>query len=437
MPQPRNQKQKPKGVFLLSIGDELLDGRTQNTNASWFGEQLRLAGVAVAEVRCVSDRIEDITKALRAANDYPLTIVTGGLGPTNDDRTMEAAAKFLKTPLQETKASLAHVKSRYEARGLELTSHRRRLALVPKGSIILDNPTGTAPGVRLKRFFFLPGPPSECRPMFTQNILPLAQKMAPRRLLRREFWRTFGKGESDVYNRIAPIIAELEKTYPGSINFGVHISFPCIDLTLEAWDAKKKPSGKILDEATHKISAAVKDICFTRERENLADAVFRLLKEKKLTVSAAESCTGGLVGKMLTDMPGSSDVYLGGVISYAYSAKEDLLGVKKETLEKYGAVSEETVREMAEGCRTRLKSDFALALSGISGPGGGLPNKPVGTIHVALSSERGTKTLHQVILFGRASRDQNRIIAAHLALDALRTELLGFHGTGFPLSSEA
>jgi nicotinamide-nucleotide amidase len=134
-------------------------------------------------------------------------------------------------------------------------------------------------------------------------------------------------------------------------------------------------------------------------------------------------------------MPGSSEVYLGGVISYAYSAKEDLLGVKKSTLEKFGAVSEATVREMAEGCRSRLKSDFALALSGISGPGGGLPDKPVGTIHVALSSAQGTKSLHQVILASQGSRDQNRVIAAHFALDALRTELLGFHANRFPLSS--
>lgn len=428
-----------QGVFLLSIGDELLDGRTPNTNATYFGEELRLAGVPVHEIRSVSDRVSDIVKALHEARKAPLVIVTGGLGPTSDDRTMEAAARAFKTKLVETKASLTHVKKRYEARGLPLTEHRRRLALIPKGAKILENSAGTAPGIGYKNFFFLPGPPNECRPMFERAILPLAKKLAPRKLARREFWRTFGRGESDVYQRVAPFTRALEEKYPDTVSFGVHISFPCIDLTLEVWKAKgkKSPTPREIDRVSAEICKAVGELCFTRERKTLAEVVFELLREKQKTLALAESCTGGLVAKLLTDFPGSSEVFLGGVVSYANEAKESCLQVQKETLTRHGAVSLETVKEMAEGIRNSLRADYALAISGISGPGGGTKDKPVGTTCVALSSKKGTETKRHEILSGRGTRDQNRVIAAHLALDALRLELLGFHANRFPLSSGA
>ena len=420
-----------KGVFLLSIGDELLDGRTQNTNASWIGEQLRLAGVPVAEVRCVSDRLEDIVRALNEARNYPLVVSTGGLGPTNDDRTLEGAALAFNRPLGRTPESYEHVRSRYEARKVELTETRLRLAHVPKGCRVVQNPTGTAPGVELKiggtMFYFLPGPPHECRPMFEKEILPLAREtVAVKKLVRREFWRTFGRGEGEIYARIAAIVEAFEKRYPETFAFGVHISFPCIDLTLEVWDVKRhsRPSATEIDEACAQIQAAIGEFCFTRKRESLVDVVCRELAERKLTVSAAESCTGGLLAKMITDIPGSSAYFWGGVVSYDDKAKAELLGVKESTLARHGAVSAETVREMAESIRKRSKTDYALAISGVSGPSGGSTAKPVGTTHVALSSAAGTKTLHQVFLFGKGSREQNRIVAMHLALDALRTELL-------------
>ncbi|RYZ95030.1 MAG: competence/damage-inducible protein A, partial [Proteobacteria bacterium] len=204
-----------KGVFLLSIGDELLDGRTQNTNASWIGEQLRLAGVPVAEVRCVSDRLEDIVRALEEGRNFPLVVCTGGLGPTNDDRTLEGAAAAFGRPLRATPESLAHVRSRYEARKLELTEIRLRLANLPEGARVLQNPTGTAPGVELieggTAYYFLPGPPNECRPIFTADILPQAKaKVGEKQLVRREFWRTFGKGEGEIYARVEKVVERFE-----------------------------------------------------------------------------------------------------------------------------------------------------------------------------------------------------------------------------------
>jgi nicotinamide-nucleotide amidase len=418
------------GVFLLSIGDELLDGRTANSNAVYFGEQLRIHGISVAEVRCVSDRIEDIVEAIRYGKNFSLVVATGGLGPTNDDRTMEAAAKAFRRKLVITKASKEHVVSRYKARGLEMNEHRMRLARVPERAKILQNLVGTAPGVQCvegkSHFFFLAGVPAECRPLFDREILPRALKLRKQKLVRREFWRSFGLPESAVYQLVEPIVSELEKKYPDSFRFGVHISFPCIDLTFEVWQQKGKkcPSFKEIEAAVESITEIMKNVAFTRERETLVECVMKLLLTKKKTLATAESCTGGWLGKMLTDIPGSSAAYLGGVVSYANSAKETLLEVPAALIKEHGAVSEAVVRKMSENIRQQLGADYSLALSGVSGPDGGSEKKPVGTVHVALSSKAATETLHQVIMNGRGSREQNRLIAAHLALDALRLSLL-------------
>jgi nicotinamide-nucleotide amidase len=421
-----------KEVLLLSIGDELLDGRTQNTNASWFGEQFRLNGIKVTEVRCVSDDLPEIVAALKAGSKFSFVIATGGLGPTNDDRTLQGAAKAFRLPLARTKASFEHIRSRYEARKVELTAARLRLALVPKGSKILQNPTGTAPGVQLRvsgtEFFFLPGPPHECRPMFEKDILPLAKrKLAGRKLVRREFWRTFGRGEGDIYSSVKPVIDALEQKYPEAIRFGVHINFPYVDLTLEHWKTPggKNPGESELDSAVKDIGRALGMLCFTRERETMPEVLVKILQHLKVTLATAESCTGGLVGKLLTDIPGTSSIYVGGVIAYANEVKVGLLGVRPETLESVGAVSEQAAFQMAEGARERFGSTFALSLTGISGPGGATPTKPVGTLYVALSDEQGSQTMHHVILGSKGSREQNRIIAAHLAFDALRRRILG------------
>lgn len=425
----------PEGILLLSIGDELLDGRTANTNALWFGEQLRLAGLPVAEIRCVSDRIEDIVAVLDYGRRFPLTLATGGLGPTNDDRTLAAAAEAFQRPLGQTEESFQHVKARYEGRGLPLTEPRLRLALIPRGSEVLPNPTGTAPGVWLTegaaRFCFLPGPPVECRPMFTEQVLPRARAaITGRKLRRREFWRTFGRGESDVYQRVKPLVERLEKKFPDTFTFGVHISFPNVDLTYELWEngAAAQPTEAEVRADVEEITASLGALCFTREREELVHVVARELTRRGLTVATAESCTGGLLAKLFTDLPGSSAYFQGGVVTYANEAKQELLGVQLATLRDHGAVSAPAAAQMAEGIRARLKADHALSLSGVAGPGGGSAEKPVGTIHVALSNASGTKNLHQVILGGKGSRDQNRTIAVHLALDALRTELLVSEG---------
>jgi nicotinamide-nucleotide amidase len=434
-------KRRAPGVFLLTVGDEILDGRILNTNQQWFGEQLRFAGIPVSESRSVADQVKAIAAALKEGASHPIVIVSGGLGPTNDDRTLEGAATAFRRALGETKESFQHIKVRYEVRGIPLTPARRKMALVPKGAKVLANMNGTAPGVHLRvsgcDIFFLPGPPSECRPMFEKFVLPVAKRaLRSRKLLRREFWRTFGRGEGDVYQRVSSIVEALEQRFPDSVQFGVHITFPYIDLTFEVRDSLKgrRPAPKEMDAAVRDISRALGTLCFSRERESLADAVAKLLRTERMSVATAESCTGGLLGKMLTDTSGSSAYYVGGVVAYANSAKETLLGINKKILQHDGAVSEACVRAMAESVRRKLGADFALAVSGIAGPNGGTETKPVGTTYVALSTRERTRTMHQILLQGRATREQNRVLAAHLALDALRTELLGFHETGIPVN---
>lgn len=421
---------RPQGVFLLSIGNELLDGRTLNSNAQWFGEELRVAGVPVAEVRAVGDEPDRIRHALREASRYPLVVVTGGLGPTNDDRTAEAAAREFRRPLTITPESLRHVKERYAARKLPLTTSRKRLARVPRGAALVENPSGTAPGFWIKlvrsQICFLPGVPTECRPMFLASVLPKAQELFQKRRTHSAFWRTFGWGESKLYQEIAPQVEKLEKKYPHTFYFGVHITFPCIDLSLETWEeaGRKSPSEREVAALVAHVEKVTTDILVTRERKTIPDVVFQILRAHRLTLSAAESCTGGLVGKTFTDFSGSSSVFVGGAVSYANAAKEALLGVRKQTLENHGAVSQSTVEEMAQGIKQKLGTDYALAISGISGPDGGTPDKPVGTVYVAILGPHRMKTLHQVILNGKGSRDQNRVIAMNLALDALRLMIL-------------
>ncbi|NUM88876.1 MAG: nicotinamide-nucleotide amidohydrolase family protein, partial [Bdellovibrionales bacterium] len=331
-------------------------------------------------------------------------------------------------PLEATPAAIRHVKDRYAARKLPLTPARRRLARIPRGATLIENPSGTAPGFWIERprsrICFLPGVPSECRPMFLASVLPETEKIFPLRRVHTAFWRTFGWGESRLYQEIAPLVARLEKKYPHTFRFGVHISFPCIDLSLEVLERGKRPSQKEIAALTAHIDKTTEQILVTRERKSIPEVVFDLLRNNRLTLSAAESCTGGLLGKTLTDFPGSSHAFVGGVVSYANSAKQQLLGVQKQTLENHGAVSQSAVEEMAQGIRQRLGTDYAIALSGISGPGGGTPDKPVGTIYVAILGPRRSKTLHQVILNGQGSRDQNRVIAMNLALDALRLMIL-------------
>jgi nicotinamide-nucleotide amidase len=417
------------GVLVLTIGNELLDGRTVNTNAAYFGQKFGERGISVQAAKSISDDPDEIKEALLDAKQFKIIIVSGGLGPTNDDCTAAAAALAFSCPLVATAASVAHVRARYKARGKQVNKIRLKQSLLPKGAKLLVNARGTAPGFSIKigssHYYFLPGVPSECRPMFESLVLPFIKSSKTCHV--RQVWRLFGLGEGDIYAKIKTQVRHLEKKYPESFRFGMHIAFPGVDLSLEIWRAQgiAEPSEAELDQLRQKIESSLRSFIFARTRTSLAEVVLQMLRERGLTLATAESCTGGMVGQALTDIAGSSDVFWGGVVSYSNAAKEKFLHVKPATLRRVGAVSEATAQEMAEGVRRISGADFGIALTGISGPGGGTSDKPVGTLYVSIAGTRVTKTLHRVLGSSLWSRNQNRTFAVHFALDSLRQELLG------------
>lgn len=418
---------------ILSIGNELLDGRTVNTNAAFFAESLRELGIEVSEVRVVGDFPADIGCALADLEKYRIVIVTGGLGPTVDDLTAAAVAKAWGEPLVSHPRAVAAVRDQLKKLRSPYTAAQARQANLPKSARVLRNTWGIAPGFMMKRghtkFFFLPGVPRECRPMFAAFIRPVVEKLQPRpQLLESQLWRCFGRREADIFSLLKPLVARYSARFGLNFDFSSQLPYPLVDIRVDFWRARdsRKPAASARERKlfAEQVSKKVCDFCFARERISLAYSLQKILQEQQWTVATAESCTGGMVAAMLTDSPGSSQVFWGGVTSYANSAKEELLGVSPGLLRRYGAVSKEVAIAMAEGIRQRSGARFGLSLTGVSGPGGGSPEKPVGTIYVGISSALGSESGHLVIKASQGDRLQNRTYASHLALDMLRKKII-------------
>lgn len=416
-------------VFLLGVGDELLDGRVNNTNANFFATHLTQNGLKVVEVRAVADSIAIIGKALHeAARLADTVIVTGGLGPTSDDLTAEAAAKAFGKKYVESAEARKQIKAMLQLRGTNPTPARLGMARVPAGAKIMRNDHGVAPAFHCRHdncdYFFLQGVPRECRPIFLEQILPRLKKQA-RGQGRRHYniWRTFGRKEADIHLALKPLIQRFEKKYPDAVRFGFQIPWPCVDVRFEVWQAKKMPTAREISDICRSISEALQEWTFSRKDESMAEAVMQRLRLHKKTLATAESCTGGLVGKMLTDIPGSSENYLGGAVTYANSAKQVFAAVSHGSIRRHGAVSRQVAAEMALGIRDALSADLAVSLTGISGPSGGTKDKPVGTIYIGLADHEKVTCQHKVNLSAQGARHQNREYAAHLALDMIRRHL--------------
>ena len=414
-------------LAILNIGGELLDGRTVNSNAQYFAQRLHEMGITVSEVLMVEDTIESITEALHYLNSYQSVLVTGGLGPTSDDCTSAAAAHAFQIPRKFLPAAERIVRRQLGNGKQKYTALQKSQALLPQGSQVLDNHWGIAPGFsylfQRTRYYFLPGVPRECRPMFDANVLPLlTRKLKDRRMLSQHLWRCFGKKEAELYRIIASIIEPLQKKYASNFYFSCLIPYPSVDIRIAFWQEKGKPtpSVSLQKRVVAQIDQKLGDVVYTKEPITLAEVVLRKLVAIGKTVATAESCTGGLVGKLLTDAPGSSKVYRGGTVCYANAAKETLLGVRPSTLRRYGAVSKETALEMAQGIQDSLQSDYAISISGVAGPDGGSAQKPVGTIFIGFAAPDGLTFKHHVIVKRPSDRAQIRAYASHLALDMLR-----------------
>ncbi|MGC9454974.1 MAG: competence/damage-inducible protein A [Phycisphaerae bacterium] len=404
---------------VVSVGDELTSGLTVDTNSAYLAAALGEIGYETTLHITVPDDRAAIADAIRqAASTAELVLVTGGLGPTGDDLTRDAMADVLGCELQIDEASVSRIEQFFLARGREMSENNRRQAMIPRGAEALANEHGTAPGIAARlggaRIFILPGVPYEMREMFTRQVLPRLGGGAA--VVLHRTLHTFGAGESDVGAAIADLMQ------PGRrVHVGTTASSGLVSVRLRTRGESRAEAERLLEEVATDIRGRLGELIVGQEDEKPAVVVGRLLRERGQTLATAESCTGGMVGELITSVPGSTDYYVGGVVAYSNALKRDLLGVPAETLEAHGAVSSEVAEAMATGARQRLGTDWAVSLTGIAGPGGGTETKPVGLVFVALAGAEGVKSFRYVM---PGTRDAVRLRSALAALDAVRLALL-------------
>lgn len=376
---------------LLTIGDELLYGQIVDTNSQWMGVELSNAGIRVVRKTTVGDVGHEILNAFAEAEKRAdIILITGGLGPTNDDLTKPCLVKYFNCELKINEEALAEVTEFFRSRGRELTEINRQQAALPVCCDKITNVLGTAPGMWFNRnkkvFVSMPGVPHEMKRMMTDIIIPLLKKTFQTPVIYHKVIRTAGIGESF----LAEKISGWEKALPNHIKLAYLPSLGEVKLRLTGIGNSIDALETEVAALTKKLIEEVGPFIYGYGDEPLEVAIGKLLSEKKLTLAVAESCTGGYVSHLITSVPGSSAYFLGSMIPYAYEIKMRELGVRPETLEQYGAVSEETICEMANLIRTKFNTDIGVATSGIAGPGGATPDKPVGTVWIAYSDKHRT-----------------------------------------------
>lgn len=406
---------------IIAIGSELLTPSRVDTNSLFITEKLNGIGIAVVRKSIVGDQSLEIRDVFSGALlRSEIVVLIGGLGPTNDDITREVVAELLGRPLHLNDFMLQNLIRRYDQARLKMTDNNRRQAMVPEGAEILENPSGTAPGLFLKEkdalIFLLPGPPQELKPMVVNHVVPRITQLKP---IFRQFYRHLKIG-SEFESRVDAWVGPVYKEY-SAIETTILASPGIIELFFY-WHGEKDESvaNQQLDALTDRIRSLLGDSVITDKEESLESVVGRLLRERRKTVATAESCTGGIVGKMITDVSGSSEYYRGGVVCYSNDLKIDLAGVNETTLERYGSVSEPIAHQLAVGIRRQTGADYGLAVTGIAGPGGGTAEKPVGLVFIALSAAAGTEVRRLQL---RGDRETIRLRAARTALDWLRRKL--------------
>lgn len=415
---------------IINTGNELMLGRVLNTHQQWLCRQFADAGYVVSRQVAVADTAADIQQAVREALTRADVIVcTGGLGPTSDDLTRDAIAELVGRPLREDPEVAAALSAWYIARNRTPSPAVMVQAQVPEGATVLPNLQGTAPGLliefpaagnaaasRAAWLIMLPGPPRELRPIFTAEVLPWVRRTFAREapFVCRTL-RSTGVPESTMQQQIAAPLA-------GLVQRGLEIGYCArpgeVDVRLVA---RGPDAATVVAEAEATVRRAVGRNLYGAEGESLEAVVVKLLAGRRQSLAVAESCTGGRVASRVTDVPGASEVFWGGFITYSNALKERLLGVSGQTLATHGAVSEVTARAMAEGARTRAASDYALAVTGIAGPGGGTPEKPVGTVYVALAGPAGTAVRRFLNGF---DREAFKHLTSQQALEMLRQRLV-------------
>jgi nicotinamide-nucleotide amidase len=404
---------------VLCIGTELTRGELVDTNGPWLAAGLTDIGFEVVEKATVDDDPRRIVSAVKRLAGFSRVIVcTGGLGPTTDDLTSEAVAEALAVPTVRDEPSLDHIRRRLEKFGRAVSPSNAKQADFPRGAEILPNPIGTAPGFQVTlgeaTLFFMPGVPREMKRMFEEQVIPRIRPLAPNESFQIRL-RTFGLPESVVGERLGGV----EEAFPG-VTIGYRAHFPEIEVKVLARgkrDGGQDAARAICERATAEVRTRLADVIYGDGEDTFAGVVGRALRGRGFTLAIAESCTGGLVGHMVTREPGASDFLLVDAVTYANSAKTRLLGVGEDVLRGHGAVSAEVAAAMAEGVRRVSGADVALSLTGVAGPSGGSAEKPVGTVYLAIASAKGTIVKHRV--FG-GERLQIQTLASYAGLQLVR-----------------
>ena len=406
---------------IITIGDEILIGQIVDTNSAWMAAELNNIGIRVKQISSVSDNKEHILTALKEASlRADIILITGGLGPTKDDITKKTIAEYFDVKLIENRDALDNVAKIFSRYNRPLLEVNRLQAMVPENCEVILNNNGTAPGMWFnadgKIYVSMPGVPHEMMYMMEDEVLPKLKSMLKLPVIIHKTILTVGEGESFLAERIA----DIEDSLPPHIKLAYLPKLGQVRLRLSGYGEDKATLSNEVNVYASKIIKRVANVVAAEEDIPIEKAILNFMAEKGLTLSLAESCTGGFVSGLFTQHPGASKVFLGGVVSYSNYLKEHVLGVKHDTIEQFGAVSGETVTEMVDGALLNFKSDYAVAITGIAGPGGGTPEKPVGTVWIAVASVN--KKVVKKLTFGN-KRKQNIERSAVSALNMLNTLL--------------
>ena len=408
---------------IITIGDEILYGQIVDTNSAWMGTELAKIGVKVRQITSISDNPDHIINTLKEVKQHSgVILITGGLGPTKDDLTKHTLCRYFKTQLVLDEGSLQHVTELFQSRGREITELNRQQAFLPANCKPVANILGTAPAMWFEEegviYISMPGVPFEMKRIMTDTVLPELQKRANQEQIIHQVIQTIGIGESFLADRIA----DWEDALPPHIKLAYLPSLSGVRLRLTGRATAPSNLEAEIQEQVQKLQVLIPEHIFALGEVPLEEAVGNLLKEKGYTIATAESCTGGHLAHKLTSIAGSSEYFMGSVLAYHNHVKINQLGVSAKDIASYGAVSEEVVSQMASNVRKLLNTDIGVATSGIAGPGGGTPEKPVGTIWVAYADAE--KTVAKKIFYNK-DRLLNIQFTTYTALNLVRQQIIG------------
>ena len=404
---------------IITIGDEILIGQIVDTNSAWMAEQFNLNGIEIYQITSVHDDHQHIKEALRKAEEkVDLVVVTGGLGPTKDDITKQVFCDYFDTQLELHQPTLDSITRRFKKRGIDMNKLNHDQALVPRDCTILTNKVGTAPGMWFEKndtiFVSMPGVPFEMKYLVAEELLPRLHKIGKTEAIYHKTVLTQGIPESMLAERIE----QWEDALPKHIKLAYLPNPMAVRLRLSAKGANLEQLKKDVEQEVEKLQQLIPESIYGYDKETLSEVTGRMLAKSGKTLAVAESCTGGYISHLITEVAGSSAYFQGAVTSYSNEVKEKVLKVDRQDLETYGAVSEQVARQMAEGVKKALHADYSIATTGIAGPGGGSEEKPVGTVWIAVSGPTITRVKKYV--FGGDERNRNISRASQTALQMLR-----------------